>query len=255
MAADQPGKRDPKKVTIVADRLRARILSGELKDGAQLPSQAKLKKEFDVSEETARGAIDLLVIEALVQKRHGRQTVVTYRDPVHRLLVEPRGTPTGRVEDSLTAFVRDPKATGSDRVCCEDEVEVPGPFARLLGLEPAGAMTERTIRLEVDGEPVLTSISYLPTELTVGSGQEWHHVEVGELALVGYPVVAGRSRVQARPPSPAERETLGMHRGPALAVLGNRYQVRVDERTVPAGVIVLARGDRVFLERDADQEH
>jgi len=255
MAADQGGKRDPKLVTVLAGQLRARILSGELKDGDELPSEAELVEEFGVSKVTARGAVEILAGEALVNKRQGRPSVVTYRDPVHRLLLVPGGMLDQRTKESPAIFTQDPRATAGRRVCHERPVGVPERFAGLLGLEPGRVMMERTIRLEVDDETVLTSISYVPIELAEGDGLEWCDVEVGQLALVGYPMTVEPGRVQARPPSPTEREALGMHRGPSLTILGNRYQVQVGERPVSAGVIVLARGDRVFLEPDADQEH
>lgn len=255
MAADQAKrrKRDPKKVTALAAHLRAQIMSGELKDGDTIPSQAKLVAEHDVSEETARGAVDLLVSEALVHKRHGRPTLVTYRDPVHRLLLVPSGAQTERLKEAPAIFTSDPEATVGERVSFERPTEVPERFVGLLGLEPGRVMTERTIRQTVDGETVLTSISYVPTELAAKGGEEWRDVEIGQLALVGHPLTVEPSRVQARPPSPTEREALDLHRGPSVAVVGYRYHVQVAKKTVPAGVVVLARGDRVFVERDSPE--
>lgn len=252
MAADQEKRktRDPKKVTMVAEHLRAQITSGELKDGDEIPSQAELAKEHNVSQETARGAVDLLVGEALVRKRHGMPSLVTKRDPVHRLLLVPNGVLAERVGETPAIFTSDPTATAGERESSERLADVPERFVALLGLEPGRVMTERTIRQKVDGETVLTSISYVPTELTAKDGQEWRDVEVGQLALVGYPLTAEPSRMHARPPSPTERAVLGMYLGPALAVVGHRYRVRVGKRTLAAGVAVLARGDRVFMEHD-----
>lgn len=56
---------------MAADRLRARILTGELGDGDALPSQDRLLQEFGVSKPTIREALRILETEGLVSVRRG----------------------------------------------------------------------------------------------------------------------------------------------------------------------------------------
>lgn len=63
----------------VADLLRAGITSGAHPPGALLPSERRLMQEQDLSRQTVRDAISVLVGEGLVVRLHGEGTrVVDY---------------------------------------------------------------------------------------------------------------------------------------------------------------------------------
>ncbi len=70
----------------VYETLRARILSGELPLGSQLPSYVQQAAHFRVSPVTMRQAIKLLQDEGLLTSEHGRGTFVRAA-PVRRVLV------------------------------------------------------------------------------------------------------------------------------------------------------------------------
>ena len=144
-------------------------------------------------------------------------------------------------------------AGAAERQCSQHPVVVPRMFARLLDLQPGDTMLERVITLFVDGEPVLTSTSYLPVELA-DDDQRWHAVDIGKLALIGHTVTSEFTEERTRMPAPTEVDSLHIPRGVALKVLSLPYQVQVGEQTMPAGVIVLARGDRVLLQWDRDHQ-
>jgi DNA-binding FadR family transcriptional regulator len=55
----------------VADRLRARIFSGEISEGAMLPKQDALCREFNVGLVTVREALRMLEVEGLVTVKRG----------------------------------------------------------------------------------------------------------------------------------------------------------------------------------------
>jgi len=61
----------------VADDLRRRIQSGELKSGERLPSQPTLAKQYGVSLTTFRTALSLLVNEGFLRSEHGLGTFVS----------------------------------------------------------------------------------------------------------------------------------------------------------------------------------
>nr|WP_026124681.1 winged helix-turn-helix domain-containing protein [Nocardiopsis baichengensis] len=61
----------------IADRLRARIASGELAPGAEVPSEADLGAEFGVARTTVRRALAVLEREGLVAVAPGRGRTVS----------------------------------------------------------------------------------------------------------------------------------------------------------------------------------
>jgi GntR family transcriptional repressor for pyruvate dehydrogenase complex len=64
--------RQPRLADVVADRLRSRILSGELPDGSMLPTQNELLEEFRVSSPSVREALRILETEGLVTVQRGK---------------------------------------------------------------------------------------------------------------------------------------------------------------------------------------
>lgn len=63
--------RAPRLAEMAADRLRARILDGELGDGDRLPPLDRLVAEFGVSKPTIREALRILDTEGLITVRRG----------------------------------------------------------------------------------------------------------------------------------------------------------------------------------------
>ncbi len=61
----------------IADRLRERLLSGELNAGARLPSEPTLARSLGVSRSSLRAAIALLEADGLLRRQHGSGTYVT----------------------------------------------------------------------------------------------------------------------------------------------------------------------------------
>jgi DNA-binding GntR family transcriptional regulator len=264
--SDKP--EDAKKTKEVADELRTLILSGEWRPGHVLPSQRELEGKYRVSTVTVRNAVSLLAEEGLIEKSQGRRSVVADREPVHPLVVRRAGAAAGapsavavtggaeageRPVDQVTeppiSFVGGPDTGAPQRRAEQRRTAVPRIFATLLDIEPGRILVERAITLSVGGEPILTSTSYLPPE-AAGDDPRWREVEVGELAVVGHQVLAEPVEDRVRMPVPAESDALRIGRGVPVRVLSRRCRVMLDDQPVPAGVIVLARGDRVFLRWD-----
>lgn len=65
----------PRKLSyLVADALRARVASGELRPGDKLPSEAALQQEFSVSRSTLREALRVVESEGLINLGRGART-------------------------------------------------------------------------------------------------------------------------------------------------------------------------------------
>lgn len=63
--------RVPKAAELIAEALRREIVTGELREGMSLPTEAELMDRFDVSRPTLREAIRLLESESLVRVQRG----------------------------------------------------------------------------------------------------------------------------------------------------------------------------------------
>lgn len=80
---DAPAQRTqtPKLAHIVADRLRRRIVTGELKPGSNLPSEAQLMEQFRISRPALREALRVLEAEALISIGRGTRSGATILEP------------------------------------------------------------------------------------------------------------------------------------------------------------------------------
>jgi GntR family transcriptional regulator len=248
VAADE--SEEAKKTERVAGELRELILSGEWEDDFIVPRERDLTAEHGVSLVTLRRALDALVGEGLIKKSQGKRSRVTNRAPAYRLVVKlhqtQAGHPTDRVAEPPMSFLRGLETGTEQREWSQGTVEVPGRFAALLDLERGVTMIERVMTLIVNGEPILTSTSYLPVDLS-DDGEGWQDAEIGQLALIGHAVTSKFMEEQSRMPTPTERTTLGMAKGVLVKIISHPCQVTMADRTVATGVIVLARNDRVRL--------
>jgi GntR family transcriptional regulator len=152
--ADHPSTRLPLYVQ-VEDVLVARISSGALPVGTQLPSEEELIREFGVSRTTIRVTIQNLVRQGLVEIRRGRGTFVASPRMVQELT-------------ELTGFVEDMRVLGrtpTARVLGREIVPASPIVAEKLGIPPGTAVAQiRRVRLS-DGLPLSVDETYLPEEL------------------------------------------------------------------------------------------
>jgi GntR family transcriptional regulator, transcriptional repressor for pyruvate dehydrogenase complex len=63
--------RQPRIADLIAERLRSRIVNGEIADGQLLPKQDELLEEFEVSRPSLREALRILETEGLITVRRG----------------------------------------------------------------------------------------------------------------------------------------------------------------------------------------
>jgi DNA-binding GntR family transcriptional regulator len=62
----------------IYNKLYMEIISGELPDGSQLPSESTLTEKYGVSRNTLRQALTVLNEDGLISKRQGRGTLIHY---------------------------------------------------------------------------------------------------------------------------------------------------------------------------------
>lgn len=94
----------------IAQQVRAQILSGELEEGAPLPSIRKLAHELQISVITTKRAYEELDRDGLIDTVAGKGTFVAAQNP--ELLRERR---LKSVEEKLAGAVDEARSLGVDR--------------------------------------------------------------------------------------------------------------------------------------------
>lgn len=84
MVTPATSDRDRLYVSVVS-AIEAQILSGELKVGERLPSEAEIGRQFSISTRSVREGLQILETKGLVRRRHGERAEVV-RDDVEQFL-------------------------------------------------------------------------------------------------------------------------------------------------------------------------
>jgi DNA-binding FadR family transcriptional regulator len=111
--------RVPKAAELVAATLRRQIVTGELKEGDSLPSEALLMQQFRVSRPTLREAFRILESESLIHVRRGARGGARVQ------------VPDGDVAARYAGYVLEYRGTAMADVY-KARVELEAPLARLM---------------------------------------------------------------------------------------------------------------------------
>lgn len=124
--------------------LRAKIVNGQWSAGAMIPPESELCREYQVSQITARQALDNLVNDGLIYRQRGRGSFVT----------QPA------IETSLSriiSFSEDMHSRGYEpgsRVLYSGIVAATPPVAAKLKIEPGEELAQLNRQRFADGEPL-----------------------------------------------------------------------------------------------------
>jgi DNA-binding GntR family transcriptional regulator len=215
----------------IADDLRRRIATGELRPGGRVPPERQLAREYDVSRETVHAALERLVHEGLVTsggRRRGR-TVRAY-DPLvtlwHRLERGQRRDDPALALDDWAAGVQEQGRTPAQVVTVTRDAAAPAEVARWLHLEPGAPVVRRHRMRYVDGLPWQVVDSWFPADVArtaiPGTGRqpllEDGDVVVagGILRAIGHPQLRVRDELSAWPASPEVAHDLDLPPGTAV---------------------------------------
>ncbi|MGK5629276.1 GntR family transcriptional regulator [Streptomyces sp. URMC 123] len=147
----------------VAGDLRQKIVDGSLPPHTRLPSQARIRQEYGVSDTVALEARKVLMAEGLVEGRSGSGTYVR-EQPVPRRLAR-----TGyRSAGESTPFRQeqaDPGVKGTWESGSEQEAAAPA-IAERLRIEPGDRVMRTRYLFRSEGEAVMLSTSWEPLAVT-----------------------------------------------------------------------------------------
>jgi GntR family transcriptional regulator len=206
---------------ITAD-LRKQIQEGSLGPGALLPSEPELARDYNVSRQTARSALQALEREGLVivRPRRGRVVRSTQRLRWHLSEFE---RPDHTVLTTSDAWETDIEGQGHDPTRQDLEVEKitpPNGIAVRLNLDPQTdvCVVRRHVRY-IDGKPAIISDDYFDERIVRGTelAEPEDTTRENILAEAGYEQVYDIDEIITRMPSPAEVNKLGISPGTPVA--------------------------------------
>ncbi|MCX4627799.1 MULTISPECIES: GntR family transcriptional regulator [unclassified Streptomyces] len=211
----------------VAGDLRRKIVDGSLPPHARLPSQARIREEYGVSDTVALEARKVLMAEGLVEGRSGSGTYVR-EQPVPRRVARSGyrtgGTSTPFRQEQAEAGARGTWESGSEQTAA------PAEIAERLGIEPGERVMRTRYVFRDAGEAMMLSTSWEPLAVTGrtpvmlpeegplgGSGV------VDRMAAIDVVVDNVVEEVGARPGLAEEIMLLGGVPGHVVLVIGRTY--------------------------------
>jgi DNA-binding GntR family transcriptional regulator len=147
----------------VAGDLRKKIVDGSLPPHTRLPSQARIREEYGVSDTVALEARKVLMAEGLVEGRSGSGTYVRERPVprrVHRSGYRPAGGATPFRQEQADAEAR---GTWESR---SEQVEASVAIAGRLGIQPGDRVMRTKYVFREAGETMMLSTSWEPLAVT-----------------------------------------------------------------------------------------
>lgn len=211
----------------VAGDLRQKIVDGKLPPHTRLPSQARIREQYGVSDTVALEARKVLMAEGLVEGRSGSGTYVR-EHPVPR-----RISRTGyRCAPDASPFRQeqsDDRVKGTWEACSEQEDAAPATAERLR-IEPGARVMRTRYLFHAEGEPVMLSTSWEPLALTGRTpvmlpeeGPVGGRGVVERMAAIDIVVDNVVEEVSARPGLAEEMLALGGVPGHAVMVVQRTY--------------------------------
>lgn len=192
------------------ERLRDLIVSGKLAPGDLMPSEYQLVREYGISRNTAKKAVEDLVVEGLLVRTQGKGTFVA----------------APKLEQSLTGFygfstaMRSRGITPRVKVVSVREAPASAAVAGQLGMHPGEQVTELARVRYADTEPIMLETSYMPVSLAPGlAARRFEEAALYATLADEYGLVVTRAKEAFEPVliGPFESRLLGVEEGrPAL---------------------------------------
>jgi GntR family transcriptional regulator len=227
----------------VLTRQRVLELIDQLQVGEAIPSERRLSSELGISRLTVRAALDDLVRDGYLERRHGAGTFVSEPKIAQQL--------------TLTSFSEDMRRRGmvpGSRTIELRETHAGAAVGRALNISPdARVVLIRRLRL-ADGEPMALETLHVPAELVPGlKHEQLEDSSFYELLEKDYGVVIA-SGMQSIEPTVTNDEESALLRVPlhSPAFLFERTSRTMDGEIVEF-VRSLYRGDRYRLVAELSQ--
>lgn len=206
----------------LADSLRAKITTGDLVAGQQLPTEKDLSEEFGGARATIRQGLALLVNEGLIVPARPRGYFVrrhelSYHRPQAEWRPQPASPEMDRWMEEQTTLGREPSQHISVEI-----IQPPDKVADRLDVAEDGLVVVRRRVRYLDNEPFHINDSFFPFDLVQGS-EIVNPADIARgasqvLVELGYEQVRAIDEIEARMPHPEEAARLELGPGTPVAV-------------------------------------
>lgn len=210
----------------IADQLRDRLDTGDLRPGDKLPSESQLMGEFLSSRSTVRHALKQLARDGLVESTQGIGVFVRARSGTKRLVARDPAALLKRPSNAPDQGLLAADATRQDFHYAVQvrRAEVPASesVARLLAVEPGTLVfaRKRVVWLQPPASkhhvPAKLANSYLPLDIAVGKVRDEHTGRGGTYARIednGHQLTHFHESLFVRMPDARERRLLRLTGG------------------------------------------
>jgi GntR family transcriptional regulator len=202
----------------IAADLRQEIRSGDLPEGARLPSTAQLMERYGVAYQTARQAVSALRAEGLVDSKPGNGVFVRHRP--HTVRLGSQRYARSVRERGQAPFQAEAESAGlnwSQEILELAIVPAPAWVADWFEIEAGADVFVRRRRTWLANEPTQLGDSYYLPAVVEGTAITTENSGPGgsyaRLEEAGHHIERFREEIQARPPTPEEAEALNLHPG------------------------------------------
>jgi GntR family transcriptional regulator len=227
------------------ERLRSRILTGDLEPGDMLPTETELLEKYAVSRNTVRQALDALVNDGLIYRQRGRGTFVA-RPAIEQGL--------SRIV-SFTEDMRGRSLEPDTVVLNKALIPAPDNIAEALEVEPGTELAHLERLRLADGEPMSVEKSFLVHRYCPGVlAQDYGLIPLREELARRYNLhlVHARQKIRATAASPETAKKLTIEPGaPLLFIERTTYS---DQGIPVEYLLIYNRGDRYTLYNELNDE-
>lgn len=236
----------------IAADIRARIMSGDLAPGEQLPITTKLIDQYEVANQTIQRALQILKAEGYIYGKSGQGVFV--RDSTqHEIDTAATLPPSSSGEPYAWIAEASRQGTvGTNKILEVGEVVPPVKVREAFDLAEGEQVAMRKRVLLFDDEPAELCWSYYPLEIAVGTAlMEPERIKGGSptlLASLGFPSREAVDLVSWRPPTEEEFVLLEL---PAEVPVGRTFRVVYsdNQRPIEATVMIKAGHKHSLLYR------
>lgn len=220
-------------------RGRLHELVADMHVGDRLPGERELAERWGIARMTLRTAVDALVTEGLLERRHGSGTFVVPR-PLVRVL-------------GLTSFSQDMRERGlvpGSRLLAFTTTPADGRLAQQLQVEVGEPLYNFTRLRLGSGEAMAVETTWIPVGYVPGLSERDLAGSLYEVLAARYRIVTGAAKVSIEPvlPDSRVRDLLGLPADQAC------LRLRMVDSDMRGRVIMVAncvyRGDKYQLTAD-----
>jgi GntR family transcriptional regulator len=236
----------------IADELRARIESGDLAPGAQLPTELELRERYSASRNTIRDAIKRLTSLGLVETRPGQGTFVVQKIDPFVTTLTGSAEETGQASSDFSAtYLSLVGEKGRKARVSTPRVEMQGAATEValrLRIAPGSQVVSRHQERFIDEIPWSLQTSYYPMELVtvhgatnlliaedIPTGTVHYLEEVMRAKQVEYRQIGYRDWITARSPDDNEQK---FFRIPHDSTVFEVFRTGFDQDNTPMRVTV-----------------